>query len=157
MDLLVRTKTRRARGPTVPIHCPLCHASAVAADSYELSEEVVVQFVFPVFRWRNTFVTCPACKRELVAKLPLAELANHSPSQLSPHLVGRESLVGNFLAIACAVLCWVPAVGLVLGVVAALVNRRATGWPRTASRIGLAVAVVVTLGLTVLGIIECLQ
>lgn len=156
MALFVSVKVRKQHGPTVLIDCPLCLASSVPASSSEQVDDLMVLHVIPVFRLRNTFVTCSACNQELISKIARAELADYSASQLSHSLAVRGSFVGSFLSLACLILCWVPAVGLVLGIIAVWLNRRAVGWPRTASRIGLSVAGVITVVLTVWGVIDVL-
>jgi len=60
------------------------------------------------------------------------------------------SLIARFLAVLTVLLCWVPFVGLILGGVAWLLNRNVQGWPKTASRIGTFIAVLITVLLTIL-------
>jgi len=66
----------------------------------------------------------------------IGELANYSADDLSHHLSGRVYLVSKFLAIAGVLLCWMPFVGLGIGIAGVLANLRTVGWPRTMSWIG---------------------
>ena len=154
MDVLITTKTQTIAGPTVSINCPLCKAASVPAESFEQIERLELFFVIPLFRLRNTFVRCTACGRQLIATVTTEEIANYSAEALSHYLVGRVSLVGKFLALASVVLCWVPIVGLVLGIVGILVNLRTVGWPRTLSWIGTGLSALLTMAAFVMMAME---
>jgi hypothetical protein len=60
------------------------------------------------------------------------------------------TFVTRFLALLSVVLCWAPFVGLVLAIPAVVLNRRARGWPRIVSWVGLALSAVVTALLVVI-------
>ncbi len=75
-----------------------------------------------------------------------------SEESVSPELV-PSSLVGRFLALLCVLLCILPWVGLMVSVPAVVVNYRTRDWTRSVSRICMAIALIVTIPLTVMLII----
>lgn len=147
VDILITTKTQKTPGPTVTVNCPLCNATSVSAESFEQMDHLSLFYVIPLFRLRNTFVRCSACGKQLTANITIDEIADYSADELSYYLAGRVFLISRFLAVASVLLCWVPIVGLVLGICAVVANLRTVGCLRTLSWIGAVLSALVTIAL----------
>lgn len=150
MSILLTTKTQQIPGPTVDINCPHCAASSVASASHEQVDRLGLFYIIPLFGLRNTFIRCGACGKQLTSKLRIDEIANYSADDLSHFLAGRVLLVNVFLAVASVLLFWAPIVGLILGVIAVLLNRRAAPWLRTLSWVGMSLSAVITVAVVIL-------
>jgi len=154
MQILITTRSEHIPGPTIVMHCPLCNANSVPADSYEQIDRLGLFWVIPLLRVRNTFVQCSACGKKSIAKVTTNEIADYSADELSYYLTGYISIVARFLAIASLLLFWAPAIGLVLGISAVLANLRTVGWPRMMSWVGAILSGIVTIGLLVLSVLD---
>jgi len=137
-------RVQRSPGPTVTIHCPVCNARDVSAESYEQLEHLRLFYVIPLLKIRNTFVRCSACAAESIAEIGIEEIGSRSADELVCFLAGRVSLVSRFLAIVSILLFWVPLVGLALSVCALLANRRTIGWPKAVSIVATVLAAIFT-------------
>ena len=71
------------------------------------------------------------------------------PEHLSSLSQQPSSLVGRVLALFGVLLCWFPFLGLVLNAIGYSVNRKVDDWAIWASRIGLAVSALVSVGVLV--------
>lgn len=71
------------------------------------------------------------------------------PEHLSSLSQQPSSLVGRVLALFGVLLCWFPFLGLVLNAIGYSVNRKVDDWAIWASKIGLAVSALVSVGMLV--------
>jgi len=124
---------------TTRIHCPACGRRDVEAQIVEHSEKVMQAVVVHVSTHTTWWVVCSACKTRLYSKLSGAELKQKTADQLVGVVVPRVSLVRQFFAVASVLLAIMPFVGIGMGIIAYLVNRKYPGWPRTVSKVGLGV------------------
>ncbi len=154
MYLLITTKTRRTPGPVVEIHCPMCGANSVAAQSFEQLETIGLFYVIPLLWFRNTFVRCSACGKDSVSKIKIDELERYSADDLTHFLARRTSFISKFMAVASLIICWIPFVGLAFAVIAVLSNLRSNGWPRTLSWVSTIIATLVMVAVSVLLLLE---
>ncbi len=145
MDIIITTKSQQNPGPDISINCPLCNATGVAAQSFEQLDEIGLFWLIPLCRLRNTFVRCSECTKQLIAKASIHEIGDYSVEEISQRLVGRVPLISQFLAVASVLLFFVPFVGLVMALIAVIVNRRNTGWLRTLSWIGAILSGLITM------------
>ena len=150
MDILITSKTQKIPGPSVQINCPACHADNVQAESLKQVDQLGLFYIIPLFRLTNTFVTCTACRREMMSAVSIDEIENISPLDLSSHLSVRVSFVSKAVAVLSILLFFMPIVGLILGVLSILLNLRTVGWPKTLSYVSTVLAAIVTFGLMIL-------
>jgi hypothetical protein len=127
-------------GPDLLIDCPACGAAGVPGLSYELKERLNFVYVH-----KTVWVVCSACGRRLLSRLPLDDLAGEPPHQISYHLEVRNSLPGRLMAICAMILSPTPALGLVVAVIAVLMNRKSSGWPKKVGYTGLAISLIFNL------------
>ncbi len=127
------------------IDCPACGAAGVPGLSYQIEERAYFVFVH-----RTAWVVCSACGRHLFSRLLLDDLLGQLPHQISDHLVLRDSLPGRLMAICAMILSPTPALGLIVAVIAVLINRKSLGWPKKISYIGLAISLIFNLLFAVL-------
>ena len=80
---------------------------------------------------------------------PKTEEPTDLPEHLSSLSQHPSSLVGRVLALFGVLLCWFPFLGLVLNAIGYSVNRKVDDWAIWASRIGLAVSALVSVGMLV--------
>ena len=135
--------TEETPGPSVLINCPNCAAMRVAAETCDHRERLTWLFV-PVFTWRNTFVTCSNCGKQLVSKWPVEFIADFSAEELTQHLTLRVPLACRVVAVVSILLCWVPLWGLILSLILLPVNLRRTGWVKSLSVLSVVIGAVVT-------------
>ena len=122
------------------IDCPACGAVGVPGLSYQIKERAYFVFVH-----RTAWVVCSACGRHVFSRLCLEDLLGQPPHQISDYLAVRNSLPGVMMAIFAMILSPSPALGLVVAVIGVLINRKSLGWPKKASYLGLAMALVFNL------------
>jgi len=70
--------------------------------------------------------------------------------QTAKYFKESYSFVGGSLAIFSAVLFWAPIVGLIVSILAVIMNQRVHGWARTTSWIASCLSLVVTIAIVVL-------
>jgi hypothetical protein len=131
-------------GRDLLINCPACGGKHVPAVSYDHQEQQ-----YGVTH-TSSWVKCLACGTHLHSKGSADELFGRTPEQLESVLAFRLSLVARATALLAVLTCLFPWVGFGMALLATLINWRTRGWPRLASRIALAVSVVVTAGMTIL-------
>ncbi len=128
---------------TTRIHCPACHARDVEAVIIEHAEKVTEMLVVHMSTHTTWWVVCTGCKARLYSKVSGSELAQRTADQLVGVVVPRVGLVKQFWAVASILLAITPFMGIIVAIIAYLVNRKSVGWPRTASKIGLGISGVV--------------
>jgi len=81
----------------------------------------------------------------------IAEGADAPEGGQAPGVVTQSSgsVITRFFAVLTVLLCWAPVVGLILGGIAWFLNRNVHGWPKTVSRVGTIIALLIT-GLAIL-------
>ncbi len=122
---------------TTRIHCPACSRRDVSAQIIEHSEKVTQYVVVEMGTHTTWWVVCSECKARLFSKVPGPELERRTPDELVGVVVTRVGGVRQFWAVASVLLGLLPLVGLVIGIIAYVVNRKSPGWPKLASKIGL--------------------
>ncbi len=121
---------------TTKIHCPACHWRDVDAQIIEHVEKVMEALVVQVSSHTTWWVVCARCKARLYSKVSGDELQKRTADQLVGVVVTRVSFVKQFWAVASVLLAIFPFMGLGVGLIAYLVNRKSPGWPRTVSKVG---------------------
>ncbi|HJT30732.1 MAG TPA: hypothetical protein VJ783_01610 [Pirellulales bacterium] len=144
MDVLLVAKTRKEPGPALTIRCPKCGADDVAAVAYRQVDDLCAFYFLKLFTIRNTFVECSACRAKLRSSIDLEELAEYRHEELDQFLSHDVSFVVKFLALASLVLCIIPIVGAVLGLIAVLLTLNSSGWTRIVSRVALVLSTIST-------------
>ncbi len=125
---------------TTRIHCPACRARDVEAQIIEHAEKVTEFVVVHMSTHTTWWVVCSACKARLFSKISGPELQQKTADQLIGVVVPRVGGVRQFWAVASIILALAPGLGTGVGLIAYFVNRKSIGWPRTASKIGLALS-----------------
>jgi hypothetical protein len=138
---------------TTRIHCPACRVRDVEALIIEHSEKVTEMLVVHMSTHTTWWVACSACKARLYSKISGSELAARTADQLVGVVVPRVGLVKQFWAVASILLAITPGLGIGVGLIAYLVNRKSPGWPRTASKVGLGISLCVIPALIILAIV----
>lgn len=110
-------------------------------------ENVTEAFVLKMASHTTWWVVRGGCKARLFSKLPGPELRQRTPDELVGFVVPRVSLIHQFLAVASVVLAITPFVGVRMGLIAYLVNRKSPGWTRVMSKVGLWLTGILHLGL----------
>ena len=118
---------------TFLIDCPACGKDSVPSVWVENQEVLKLFHLIPIYTHRTIFVTCGACRRQLISKISIDDAARMSAKDISLYLTIRESLVGKFLALTSVALFWAPMIGPVLGILGIFMNRRSVAWARTLS------------------------
>lgn len=136
---------KRVQGSPVPLQitCPWCGRTGTGI-SYEQTDWLRLLHLVPLFRWRNVFVRCFTCKKELVARCSLAELQQFNPLTRQHYLVKRVSFVAQTCAILGLGLCWAPLVGIIPATIAFIMTRRSPGWAAKVSVVALALSALTT-------------
>jgi DNA-directed RNA polymerase subunit RPC12/RpoP len=117
---------RQLHRERILINCPRCGAQAMEATCADVQETYNL-----IIRHTNTWVTCHACGTKLFAKARCEELVGLSPEELEPWVIWRISLIRRVLALAALVLCIMPMIGTVIGLVATAANwRNGGGWKK---------------------------
>jgi hypothetical protein len=150
MSILITSSSTKTPGPTLSINCPACQSTAVPADSMQQVDRLDLFYLLPFFQLRNTFVTCSACKKQLISSIGINEMADLNAADLSDHLVNHVSFINKFVAILSLLLFWIPIVGVGLGLLAIALNWKTTGWTKTVSFVGAGLAALVLTVLFVL-------
>ena len=83
------------------------------------------------------WVVCSVCKARLYSKVSGAELQQRTADQLVGVVVSRVSLVHQFFAVASVLLSVSPGLGVIVALIAYLLNRKSPGWPNIVSKVGL--------------------
>jgi len=145
----INFSSSEARGPDLSIDCPACGAVGVPGLSYQIKERFNFFYIH-----KTAWVICSACERHLFSRLLLDDLVLLPPHQVSDHLMPMDSFSGRVMAICAMILSPMPALGLVVAVIAVLINRKAIGWSRIASYIGLLLSLAFSLLLAILLLLE---
>jgi hypothetical protein len=124
---------------TTQIHCPVCRQRDIPAQIIEHIEKVTEYLVVQVNTYTTWWVVCTGCKTRLYSKVSGIELQQRTADQLVGVVVPRVSLVRQFFAVVSVLLSIAPFMGLCIGIIAYLLNRKSPGWPRIASKIGLGI------------------
>ena len=132
-------------GPQITLDCPACGGKNVTGTTSEREESYRLLGIVPLMVLRNAFVTCGSCQRQLMSAIRLSDLGDAKPDELAKALSVRESFVGQVVAVLGLLLCWLPFVGLGLGLLGMLLNLRSAKWPRTLSQIATIVGIIVSL------------
>jgi hypothetical protein len=143
MSILITSRSTKTPGPMININCPACQATEVPADSLQQVDRLELFYLIPFFQLKNTFVTCSACRKQLISSADINEMANLSAADLSQHLVSHVSFVNKAVAILAIAMCWVPIIGLGLGLLGVALNWKTTGWTKTLSLISVIVGAVI--------------
>ena len=144
--MLITQETKQKRGPEVKIKCPNCHKVA-AASTCSFQESIGFFYIQMVTTARETRVECSKCRAILTTKVPLSELKNYSPQELSEELSLRNVFIAKVAAIASLLLFFMPFLGTMLAVVALIKSYRTSGWVRTVSIISLVLSLLMNIGL----------
>jgi hypothetical protein len=134
-------------GEPVKIHCPLCGERGVEAKTYAQVERVKFLGI-PVDR-RTSWAVCSRCGKHLLSSRDVHDLPGSSEEELDKVLAPYASFISRSIALLALILSWVPIVGIVLVLLAILLNRRPGIW-RTLSWIALGISL---LAMAVLGIL----
>lgn len=126
--------TKEVPAGSTRIHCPVCGTRDVAAPIVEKQETVMQNLVVPMGTHTTWWVKCSQCGTQLYSKVGPTQLLSKGPDELVGQVVYRVSLVHQFLAVAALVLSWMPGLGIFLGLIAWLVNRKTRTWPRKLSK-----------------------
>ncbi len=127
-------------GPAVMFACPRCGEPQTSGRSYELAETFLLLYVLPAFVMRNTYVICDHCGATLSSQLRLADLEQHSGSDISHFVSHHVSLVLKFLTLVSLLLWWIPFLGSVFPVIVLVGTRKSRGLLRTLAIISLALS-----------------
>jgi len=128
---------------TTRIHCPGCRRRDVEAQIIQHDEKVTEFVVVHMSTHTTWWVVCSACKVRLYSKISGPELQKKTADQLVGVVVPRVGGVRQFWAVASILLAVFPGMGTGVGLIAYLCNRKSPGWPRTASKIGLILSLVI--------------
>ena len=138
---------------TTKIHCPACHTRDVEAQIIEHVEKVMEALVVQMSKHTTWWVVCSKCKVRLYSKLSGPELEKRTADQLVGVVVTRVSFVKQFWAVASVLLSIAPGLGIGVGLIAYLVNRKSPGWPKKVSKFGLGLTLFVQIVVPVLFIV----
>jgi len=126
-------------GRDLVINCPKCRTQGAKAVAYDLVESMDV-----VIRHRTTWIKCLACGAKLYSKRKAEDLAGLSAEQLEKIVVVRISLISKLFAVLSILTCIIPFFGLVVSIIATLLNYRHRGWLRWFSLVGLIISIIPT-------------
>jgi hypothetical protein len=144
MFFLLGTKAE-VSGSDVTIDCLWCGRQGTNAQSHERTEWLTLFHFLPLFSFHTVFVRCDSCRKDMVAKCSLAELAQGNPLTLKHLLVKRVSFVGKVCIVLGLLLCWAPMVGLIPAIIGFVYGRRHEGWMKKMSLLGLILSLLSTL------------
>lgn len=146
MTILATSKTRTYPGPKIWANCPKCGPDAPAI-TYQKEERMGVYFI-PLLTQRETYVECAKCGSARLTGLTFDELAAYSPDEIDRHLTPRVSIVIKFMALAGALLFFLPFVSLGFGIAGYVASQRTGGWVKVASLIGIVLGTISAIGMT---------
>ncbi len=144
-------------GPTIRFNCPSCKTQSTWAWSYEQRDEIPLAKNDPLFTSHHTFLKCSTCHGEAICRVPLSELTEYTPEELSHHISVRVLLYGIVLAFACFVMCFVPVVGVGVAIAGIMVNAKAPLWLKIVNWVGMACCVLTTLGFVAIFVWEVIK
>jgi hypothetical protein len=104
-------------------------------------------FFIPLLTQRETYVKCPRCNSARLTDLTFDELVACPPDELDRHLHHRVSLIVKSMAVASLFFFCIPFVGIGLGIVGLVGSRRAGGWIKVVSIIGIVLGTLATVGM----------
>lgn len=146
--------SRSVAGPQVVMHCAACDVPDAPATTYQFGERLAILHVIPLTPYTQTnYVRCDRCGETFVSPIALSELPYLEPGELHRLLRRRVGLVELFMAVAAIILCWIPFLGLIMGLIALAMNGwRKNHWTQPVSRAAAVISVIVT-GLMGLGLL----
>jgi hypothetical protein len=128
-------------GEEILINCPACGARQVKASTYAKMQRVRIAGI-PIDQ-RTSWVVCSACRKHLLSLRDVNDLPCLSEDELGQVLSVYTSFISRSFAVLALILGWIPIVGLVIAVLAVLLNRRRSIW-RMFSWIGFVLGAVLT-------------
>ncbi|MCE9530054.1 MAG: hypothetical protein K8T89_02785 [Planctomycetes bacterium] len=134
---------QRSKGPIVTIDCPVCHEQEVEAKTYNMLQRDGIISNF------TSWVVCPECRSHLLSSRDVNELPNLSREELQETISEYFPLVNRAFAVLSLLLGLIPFLGLAIGVLAVLLNRRPSRWHRL-SRIGFIIGALSAIGFGIL-------
>jgi hypothetical protein len=134
----------------VRFHCPLCGRRDVLGVAWREREVIRYLGLLPLPALDNYWIRGECCGAKAICSVPPGELSEWDADAIeSRRLVRRYvSIVKLTLLLAALLLCWTPAMGAVLTLIAWLACRNERGWVRWAIRIAIVVQCVVLAFLT---------
>lgn len=149
MALFFVALSHKEPGPLFIIRCPKCGADGVEGAAYRQVDDLCLFYVLKLFTVRNTFVECLHCRATLHSSVDLDELAQYRHGEWNQFLSHDVSFVVKFLAIASALLCIAPFLGIILALITVLLTLRSSGWTPIVARAALLLSIAIT-GLLIL-------
>jgi hypothetical protein len=134
---------------SVVFDCPSCHGERVRGTAYDLRETLRLAEKVPSWGWSSHWVRCSNCRAELHATCAAHDLQGASPATVTEAVHHYLPFPKRVLAVASMLLCWTPAVGLLLALVATALNSRTTGWPRWLSVVGLILSLAMNIAMLI--------
>jgi hypothetical protein len=116
----------RIDGPPLVINCPACGGKNVPSISFANRESANL-----VIRHTTHWVTCGACGQTLYSRLPVDQLASHTPLQLERAVIQWTPLPARLLGTLSLLLFYWPILGPILSFASWMANLRR---PKVAKR-----------------------
>jgi len=133
MAILITTKWTYTEGPDVSFTCPNCGLDGATARTEGTEERNSLFWLIPLFTSRHTTLTCSACTKSTNLVMPLDEVQELDPEQITQHLQTSVPFLAKFCIVTSIALCLVPVVGLVFGGIGFwAAAKAATRWKRAA-------------------------
>jgi preprotein translocase subunit SecG len=145
--------TKEIPAGSTRINCPACGSLDIPAEILERQETMMQSMVIPIGTHTTWWVVCSACQAKLYSKLNAAGLQGKSSDELVGQVYPYVSFVNQFLAVAALLLSPAPGLGTILGLIAWLVNRKTSGWPRKLSKFAVFASLFFIVALLVLAVI----
>ena len=143
MAVFLGSESQIASGAEIEIGCPACPGRQKAGLK-ERRDRFYVLFV-PVLTVRNTYARCGGCGRTYMARVAGEKLVAMPPEELDAALVPMGSmLLARWLVLLALLVCWLPVIGLLVGLWVWRRNRRLTAGLAATSWLAMAVGAVFT-------------
>lgn len=151
MAVFLGVESQVASGTEVEIGCPVCPRRQQARLE-ERRDRFYVLFV-PVLTVRNTYARCGGCGSTYMARAAAEKLATMPPEELDAALVPMGSmLLARWLVLLALLACWLPVVGLLVGLWVWRRYRRLTPGLAAISWLAMALGAVFTIIFVVIAI-----
>lgn len=119
----IHVRSHADYGPSITIHCPLCHTRNASATTARITES-------PGNRITD-LVKCGSCQGQLESKIAVLALRDLSADEIEQRglLRRRLDLMLVFLPVLSAATAWVG-IGLIFAILALILNWRSAFWLR---------------------------
>lgn len=157
MPIFFSVAVDRTPGPELAINCPICKRQDALASSYQEAETVMLFWVMPIMRHRNSIVVCSGCGAKLYSRLNIDKFHESTPEQIDRSLYPQGGMLVLTLFLISLMIFCIPIVNLVPAIFVPIANRHASKKNRIIGYIPLAIALAFNVFIIVTFVVDYLR